>query len=74
MCHPFVKAGEAFIFAPEDVIWVGSSKPTFEIPGLDKEFFRLVDGYNAIELQNYADLAIYALKPAQCVVMTGITY
>lgn len=74
IAHPFVKQGEAFLFNSDDVIWVGSSKPTFQVPGFDKEFFRFVDGYNACELQNYADLAIYALKPAQGGVMTGITY
>jgi hypothetical protein len=74
IAHPFVKQGQALLFNPEDVILVGSSKPTFEIPGFDKEFFRLVDGSNAVELQNYADLAVYALKPAQGGVMTGITY
>ncbi len=75
ICHPMVKYGEAFLFNPEDVLWVGSSKPTFELQGSSGErFFRFVDGYNAVELQNYSDIAIYALKPAQAVVMTGITY
>lgn len=74
ICHPMVKYGHALIFNPEDVLFVGSSKPTFEIPGMSEKFFRLVDGSNAIELQNYADLAVYALKPAQTVAMTGITY
>jgi hypothetical protein len=74
IAHPFVKSGEAFMFSADDVMWVGSAKPTFEIPGFDKEFFRLVDGYNAVELQNYADLAIYAMKPAQGGVFTGISY
>ena len=75
IAHPFVKQGEAFLFKPEDVIWIGSSKPTFQIPGMSEEkFFRLVDGSNAVELQNYADLAVFALKPAQGGVLTGITY
>jgi hypothetical protein len=74
ICHPMVKYGDAFLFNPEDVMWVGSSKPTFEIPGMPERFFRLLDAKNAVELQNYADLAIYALKPCQTVFMTGITY
>lgn len=74
IAHPFVKQGEAFMFNPDDIIWIGSSKPTFEIPGFKGEFFRLVQDTNACEIQNYADLAIYALKPAQGGVMTGITY
>lgn len=74
ICHPMVKNGHAFIFNPKDVLWVGSAKPTFEIPGMAEKFFRLVDGSNAIELQNYADLAIYAIKPSQTVLLTGLTY
>lgn len=74
VCHPMVKYGEAFLFNPEDVIWVGSAKPTFEIPSMPEKFFRLVQDKNAVELQNYADIAIYALKPSQCVMLTGITY
>jgi hypothetical protein len=55
-------------------MWIGSSKPTFEIPGFEGKFMDLVSGSNAIELQNYADLAVFALKPAQTGVLTGITY
>lgn len=74
VCHPMVKNGHAFIFNSKDILWVGSSKPTFEIPGMAEKFFRLVDGSNAIELQNYADIAIYAIKPSQTVLLTGLTY
>jgi hypothetical protein len=72
VCHPMVKNGHAFLFNPEDVLWVGSAKPTFEIPGKGGEFFRLLDGSNAIELQNYADIALYVMRPAQTVMFTGI--
>lgn len=74
VCHPMVKYGHAFLFNADNIIWVGSSKPTFEIPGMGEKFFRLVENANAVELQNYSDCAIYALKPAHCCVMTGITY
>lgn len=75
ICHPMVKNGHALIFNPKDVLWIGSSRPTFEIPGFNGEkFFRLVDGSNAVELQNYADLAVYAIKPSQTVLLTGITH
>ena len=74
ICHPFVKGGQALIFAMDDVLMVGSSRPTFEIPGMQDRFFRLVDGSNAVEMQNYCDLAIFAHKPGQGVVLTGITH
>ncbi len=74
VCHPFVKNGQALIMDPNDALFVGSSKPTFEIPGMPDKFFRLVENYNAVELQNYADLAVFANKPGQGVVLTGITH
>ncbi len=74
ICHPFVKGGQALLFSMDDVLMVGSSRPTFEIPGMQDRFFRLVDGSNAVEMQNYCDLAIFAHKPGQGVVLTGITH
>ena len=74
VCHPFVKGGQALIMDPKDALFVGSSKPTFEIPGMPDRFFRLVEGKNAVELQNYCDLAVFAHKPGQGVVLTGITH
>jgi hypothetical protein len=74
VCHPFVKSGQALIMDPNDALFVGSSKPTFEIPGMPEKFFRLVQDYNAVELQNYADLAVFVHKPGQGVVLEGITH
>ena len=74
LCHPFVKSGQALIMDPNDSLFVGSSKPTFEIPGMPDKFFRLVQDTNAVELQNYADLAVFVHKPGQGVVLEGITH
>lgn len=75
LCHPMVKYGEIFLFNPDDVLWVGSTKGvTFEIPGMENKFFRLVQDKNAVELQAFADCALYLLAPCRAAVMTGITY
>lgn len=74
VCHPMVKYGEAFLFNPDDVIWAGSSKVTFELPGRSDQFFDLVPGYNGCEMQAYADCAVYHTKPSRGCIMTGITY
>jgi hypothetical protein len=74
VCHPFLKSGQALIMDPNDALFVGSSKPTFEIPGMPDKFFRLVTDTNAVELQNYADLAVFVHKPGQGVVLEGITH
>jgi len=74
ICHPFIKSGDALLMDANDALFVGSSKPTFEIPGMPDRFFRLVENYNAVELQNYADLAIFVHKPGQGVIYSGITH
>lgn len=72
VCHPLVKNGDCFVFNPDDVIWVGSRKPGFEIPGTEGSYFDKVEGATAVELQNYSDMAIYVHKPARTVMITGI--
>ena len=74
ICHPFIKSGDALLMDANDALFVGSSKPTFEIPGMPDKFFRLVQDKNAVELQNYADLAVFVHKPGQGVVLEGITH
>lgn len=74
ICHPFIKGGDALLMDANDALFVGSSKPTFEIPGMPDRFFRLVQDKNAVELQNYADLAVFVHKPGQGVIYSGITH
>jgi hypothetical protein len=74
VCHPMIKNGDAIMFQKDDVYFVGSSKPTFEVPGFKEQFFRFVQDSNACELQNYSDVAVYLEKPARSVVMSGLTY
>lgn len=74
VCHPMVKPDHFMMFPLETVIYAGSSKPTFQIPGRGDEFFRMVDGYNGVELQNFSDMAVYVIKPCHTVVGTGATY
>lgn len=74
VCHPFIKSADALLMDANDALFVGSSKPTFEIPGMPDKFFRLVQDKNAVELQNYADLAVFVHKPGQGVIYSGITH
>lgn len=75
VAHPLVKDGDAFVLPLDSVQRIGSVDLSFAIPGMDGEqFFRLVDGYNAVELQCMADQAIFIEKPAHAVYLSGITY
>lgn len=72
ICHPLVKNGDCFVINPEETIWVGSTKPTFEVPGTDGEYFKRLEGSTAVEIQNYSDLAVYMRAPARSVFISGI--
>lgn len=74
VAHPFVKQGDAFILPLDSVMRVGSLDLSFSVPGFDEQFFNLVQGKNAVELQCLADQAIFIERPAHSVFVTGITY
>ena len=72
--HPMVKDGDAFIIPIEECMRIGSIDLTFGVPGMDQEFFVLVPGTNAVEIQCMTDQAFFIEKPAHAVLMQGITY
>lgn len=74
LSHPMVKDGDAFILPMDSVLRLGSTDVTFGVPGMDEQFFTLVSGYNAVELQCFTDQALFIEKPAHCVYLSGITY
>lgn len=74
VCHPCVKNGEFFLLNPDDVIWCGATKVTFELPSRNEEFFLYIPDTNTVELQCMADAAIYHMRPSRACVGTGITY
>jgi hypothetical protein len=74
ICHPMVKYGDVFLFNPEDIIWCGSSKVTFELPGRSEQFFDFIPAKSGVEMQAYADCAIYHMKPSRAALMTGVTF
>lgn len=72
--HPLVKDGDMFIVPIDEAARLGSVDLSFGVPGMDEQFFSLVSGSNAVELQCMADQAIFLEKPAHSVFMTGLTY
>ncbi len=74
VAHPMVKDGDAFILPEDSILRLGSVDLSFGVPGMEEEFFRMVDGYNAVELQCMADQAVFIERPAHAVYMSGITY
>jgi hypothetical protein len=72
--HAFVKDGDFFILPVESVLRLGSTDVTFGVPGMEQEFFTLVSGKNAVELQCMTDQAVFIEAPAHAVYGSGVTY
>lgn len=68
----FVKAGDAFLFSPDDLLRVGSSDITFKQPGFEGEFFRLLNDANGYELRAYTDQALFTHAPGRLALITDL--
>jgi len=72
MASTIVKEGYAHGFVKKDFARIGSSDVTFQIPGYDGEFFRLLNDSHGIELRSYTDQALVCMRPATCVLFRYI--
>lgn len=55
----YVKEGYAYVFSPEDLERIGSSEVTFNMPGMEGKFFKLMESANGYELRLYTDQALF---------------
>lgn len=56
----YVKEGFAYVFSPDDLERIGSSEVTFEMPGMEGKFFKLMESANGYELRLYTDQALFS--------------
>lgn len=63
MSSIYVKAGHAFVLCMEEFVRVGSRDITFDMPGYEGEFFRLLNDSNGYELRAYTDQALFCQAP-----------
>ena len=56
----YVKEGFSYIFSPEDLERIGSSEVTFEMPGMEGKFFKLLESANGYEMRLYTDQALFS--------------
>lgn len=68
----YVKAGSAYVVCPEEFERVGSSDITFDQPGFDGEFFRLLNDANGYELRAYTDQALFCSAPGKNAVIDDL--
>lgn len=74
VAHPFVKDGDYFIVPPEYLLRIGSTEPTFDIPGKPgSPLMVLVQGSNAVEFQCMANEQIFLEMPAHGVYGSNVS-
>ncbi len=59
----FVKEGYAYIFSASNFKRIGSSDITFDQPGLEGKFIKLLESVNAYEMRAYCDEALFTHAP-----------
>jgi hypothetical protein len=71
--HPLLKQGHAMLLAEDTVMRIGATDITFGMPGSGEDMTVHVTDSTAIEFRSMSDQAIFSEKPAQNVLLTGIT-
>ena len=69
-----VKEGDAFILPTNRWARIGSTEPTFSVPGRGESYFDLLPDANGFELRSYCAQSIFTHKPAASVKLTNFTY
>lgn len=62
--HTYIKEGFAYALCEKDLIRIGSTDITFEPPGYEGEFFKLLENANGYEIRAYSDQALFTSKPS----------
>lgn len=62
--HTYTKEGFAYAFCEKDLIRIGSSDITFDPPGYEGEFFKLLENHAGYEIRAYSDQALFTSRPS----------
>lgn len=68
----FVKEGYAYVFPEKELERIGSTDVTFEMPGYEGKFFRLLEDVNGYELRTYTDQALFSSAVGQLTLLRYI--
>ena len=60
----FVKEGYAYALCEKELVRVGSTDITFDPPGYEGEFFKLLENANGYEMRCYSDQALFTARPS----------
>lgn len=71
--HIYCKQGEAFAFPPSAIKRIGSTEPTFRLPGMSEEqLVHQMPSNAGYEFRAFTDQALFCETPAKCVKFTNI--
>jgi len=68
----YCKEGYAYVCPLKECMRVGSSDITFEQPGFEGKFLRLLENHNGYEMRCYSDQALFTSKPGLFTLLTFI--
>jgi hypothetical protein len=68
----YCKEGYAYAVPVKEFMRVGSSDITFEQPGFEGKFLRLLENHNGYEMRAVTDQALFTSKPGLCVLFRYI--
>lgn len=60
----YIKEGYAYAMCEKDLMRIGSSDITFEAPGYEGKFARMLDNHNGFEIRAYSDQALFTSRPS----------
>lgn len=69
----YVKAGSAYVLSLDEFKRIGSRDITFDQPGFEGEFFRLLPDSNGYELRAYTDQALFCSAPGYQAVIDDLS-
>lgn len=72
MASSYIKAGFAYAFCEKEFVRIGSTDVTFDPPGYEGEFFKLLENANGYEMRCYSDQALFTTRPSAITVLRYI--
>lgn len=68
----YIKEGEAFVLPMDELLKVGSTDMTFNLPGSNDQFFRQLENSAGVEIRAYSDFALFSNAPGKMVLISNI--
>jgi hypothetical protein len=72
MASSYIKAGYAYAFCEKELVRIGSTDVTFDPPGYEGEFFKLLENANGYEMRCYSDQALFTTRPSAITILQYI--